>query len=510
MTHSSASSFSNTPNPVPSCDAWGNIKLGTSSNNTTSMDESGVLSVSRTAAGRHAVNFTSPARFGGGGYVAIFTPEVKDFNLPCLVSKILPTGGATGPGDTAGFQFTTWGFQTPAAGGGTAEQKDFTFGDVYVNFAAFAFKTNTDIRTPVVQNLINSNMRSWQNQQFVSDTTETDPIGYPVYKITPSNSYIYSAPIVSIPTTTPSLKTYTASFYAKAGTTASINLLLGTLSESVSRYYFKVNLNGATGTAVGSSISGPAISNVFTSTGTNNTVSVSDAGGGWRKIVITHRPTSTNNGKLHLYMDTGTVTSNKYFFASSPQIQEGSQATEFIPSGSAAPVAGNQDVNKTLVPGACGFGISGGTYSSHLPALMSKRTATAYGTIVIPPRKNDVYAPVSAYIENGYGVSGVSAGANSTFDVLFSTPLTNANYCVILSAENESKITSIGSDYGEILEHSMLLVDRSYKTVNGFRAVALKQNSTNNSWYRASVRYQGGYTERIHFMVFGGGTYGQA
>jgi hypothetical protein len=204
------------------------------------------------------------------------------------------------------------------------------------------------------------------------------------------------------------------------------------------------------------------------------------------------------------------VTSNKYFFASSPQIQEGSQATEFIPSGSAAPVAGNQDVNKTLVPGACGFGISGGTYSSHLPALMSKRTATAYGTIVIPPRKNDVYAPVSAYIENGYGVSGVSAGANSTFDVLFSTPLTNANYCVILSAENESKITSIGSDYGEILEHSMLLVDRSYKTVNGFRAVALKQNSTNNSWYRASVRYQGGYTERIHFMVFGGGTYGQA
>jgi len=64
-------------------------------------------------------------------------------------------------------------------------------------------------------------------------------------------------------------------------------------------------------------------------------------------------------------------------------------------------------------------------------------------------------------------------------------------------------------DYGNLTDYSMLLVGRGYKTVNGFRVISLKQNSTDNSWNRSSVTYQSGVKERIHFMVFGGGTYGQ-
>jgi len=409
------------------------------------------------------------------------------------------------------MDFSTWGFQAAAAGGGTAEQKDFTFGDLYVNFAVFAFKKRNDLYTPVVQNLINTDMKDgWVRATATAEIDqEPGPIGYPSYKVTPSSGYLYSNPTIPISTSAASVKTYTASLYAKSGTTSSVRMLLGTLGESTSRYSFRVNLNGATGTATGSSISGPGISSVSENTGTNNTVAVSDAGNGWRKIVITHRPTTPNNGNLYFYLDTGTVSSTTYFYASSPQVQEGSIATEFIPTGVAAPVVGNQDVIKSVVSGASGFGVSGGTYSSHLPSMLSKRTATAYGTIVIPPIRGNATL-VSAYIENGFNVSGVSAGANSTFDITFAKTLTNSNYCVILSAENQSDGTAAASDYGAITEHSMLAVDRTYKNTTGFRAVALKQNSTNNSWSRQSVRYQSGYEERIHFMVFGGGTYGQA
>jgi hypothetical protein len=86
--------------------------------------------------------------------------------------------------------------------------------------------------------------------------------------------------------------------------------------------------------------------------------------------------------------------------------------------------------------------------------------------------------------------------------------MTNNTYCVILSGEYESTDTTAGVD-----EFALLLVragtGNRFKTTNGFRVEELRQNTADNSWYEAAVRYQKGFTQRIHFMVFGGATYGQ-
>jgi len=460
--------------------------------------------------------------------VVLATPEAKGpfdstatnrnvFYTPVwrnTTSATLP--GSTAPGTTGGLRVHSVSFDLPAgASGHTAGLYDFTVSgansvEPHIGVAAFAFKRSNDMYSTTVQNLINTDMKNgWTRATATAeiDDQQIDPIGYPSYKITPSTGYLYSTPAIPIPTGVASLKTYTASLYAKSGTTTSVRMFLGTLNESTSRYDFKVNLDGATGTATGSSISGPSISSVSTNTGTNNTVVVSDAGNGWRKIVITHRPTTPNNGNLRFYLDTGTVSSTTYFYASSPQVEEGSIATTFIPTGTAAPVKGNQDERKRFVPGGVGFGVTGATHHSHMPALLSTRSVTAYGTIVIPGNVGGS-TPVAAYVENGYNVlHGVSAGANAEFDVSFVKPMNTANYCVILSGEVIPPAAS--PDYSNLNEFSILMVDRRKKDTNGFRAVSLEQNSPDNKWYRSSVWYQSGYTRKIHFMVFGGGTYGQ-
>jgi hypothetical protein len=187
-------------------------------------------------------------------------------------------------------------------------------------------------------------------------------------------------------------------------------------------------------------------------------------------------------------------------------MEEGSVATPYIKTGSVVPVLGNQDVKKSLVPNSAGFGVTGATYNSVIPALVSKRIATAYGTIVVPPATSNVTPPI-AYVEDSFNVKGVSASSNSVFDITFTTPLTGSTYCVILSSENEP-LSAATPDYAQISEYSMLLVGREFKNRNGFRAIVLKQNSTDNSWIRQSTPYQAGFRQKIHFMVFGGGTYG--
>jgi len=199
--------------------------------------------------------------------------------------------------------------------------------------------------------------------------------------------------------------------------------------------------------------------------------------------------------------------SGKHVYVAGAQYEEGTVATDYIRTNTTAPVYGNQDQRKAFVPGGVGFGVTGATHHSHMPALLSTRSVTAYGTIVIPGNVG-ASTPVAAYVENGYNVlHGVSAGANAEFDVSFVKPMNTANYCVILSGEVIPPAAS--PDYSNLNEFSILMVDRRKKDTNGFRAVSLEQNSPDNKWYRSSVWYQSGYTRKIHFMVFGGGTYGQ-
>ena len=158
----------------------------------------------------------------------------------------------------------------------------------------------------------------------------------------------------------------------------------------------------------------------------------------------------------------------------------------------------------SLVPGSGGFGLAGSTYSSALVNKTDKRKAVAYGTIVIPPNTSN-NSIVTAYIENGFNVKGVSAGANSVFDVSFVNQLAANTYCTILTGEYES--TTVKNLASGTPEFSLLLVragvNNKYKTTLGFRIESLKQDTTNNSWTKQSTIYQSGLTERIHFMVFG-------
>lgn len=139
----------------------------------------------------------------------------------------------------------------------------------------------------------------------------------------------------------------------------------------------------------------------------------------------------------------------------------------------------------------------------------SKRVASAYGTVVIVPKTgSDI---VSAYMKdayNAYGntggyIDGISAGGACTIDVQFSTPLDNADYCVILSRESSA------DDMVPIDTHWSYRVPyiRGEKTTSGFRIeVAGHFNNSTTSVYSGvtSAFYKLGYEEKIHFMVFGG------
>ena len=501
-----------------STNAWANIRLGSSGHPDFIHKGVGITGPKWTSSSVHGISFSNPMDFLGGGYVVLYTPEIKNYATQIFRAQIFrgdTSVGATQAGTTEGTKYRTYKSTSLISTSWTTPADYVTTDDVCINLAAFSFKRNADIYIPAIRNLIHSTMTSWTNSSAFTLVEDKDPIGNDVYKLSLYNSTTTSNPVILTPTTSASNKTYTSSFYAKAGDTGSMRVILGTLSETVSRYDFRLNLYGATGMAVGNTISGNSIASVTTNTGTNNSVSVSDYGAGWKKVIVTHRPASGSNGSVRLYLDfnTGGPVNSNYIFMSSPQIEEGSEATPFIPSGSNAPVVGNQDYRRSFVPGASGFGITGATYSSVSLNTNSSRSATAYGTIVIPPI-GSTGSPVIAYIENSMNVSGVSAGGSGNtgeYDVLFSKPMNDANYCVLLSPENEATIVA-SPDYASMEEFSMLVVNRNWKTIDGFRAASLKQryiSSSDNKFAPSRIQATRGLTERIHFVVFGGATYGQ-
>lgn len=167
-----------------------------------------------------------------------------------------------------------------------------------------------------------------------------------------------------------------------------------------------------------------------------------------------------------------------------------------------------------LVPGASAYGISGATYYSTPTTALSQRSATAYGTVVLPPSRSNS-SPFSTYIEGEFNVDRVEAvNGGPEYDVYFRKPLGTTLYSVILCAESETFDLPTWTGIPNINEYSYPIVVRGnsdeHKTVSKFRIRHIKQNSSNNSWTSGNFgSMQSGLTERIHFMVFGGGTYGQ-
>lgn len=163
----------------------------------------------------------------------------------------------------------------------------------------------------------------------------------------------------------------------------------------------------------------------------------------------------------------------------------------------------------SFVPGQIGYGVTGATYNTHHFNSLSRRQATAYGTIVIPPRRSNL-SPINCYVENSYNVKQVTVpGIGPVYDVEFLKPLANNSYAVILSSEMED--IEVGSGVANPIEFSLDIVRRGssdqHKTNSKFRIEQYRQDAS-NQWYASFVPTHLGKTHRIHFIVFGGRTYG--
>jgi hypothetical protein len=165
--------------------------------------------------------------------------------------------------------------------------------------------------------------------------------------------------------------------------------------------------------------------------------------------------------------------------------------------------------------------VAGLTYQSTPSQLRSRREATAWGTIVIPPNKGNS-STVSAYLEGAYGVKKVVARDNSHFDVYFTDKMDVETYCVILGTEQETvnlPESTIGNPGSipptdeftlDTIQNSMSSTVDIQRQVGLFTITSRRQtpiaSANAGAWTPQSIHYGRGRTQRINFMVFGGRT----
>lgn len=540
--------------PVVGCDSWANVRIGTSNAGqpTSIVNASGITGAARRNTGIHGISFSNPNRYGNGGHVVITTHEADDFStymIPQVGKPVVDAstwGATTDVGRTAGFSLYTWAFASPAgASGHTLERADLSYASGHhVNFVAFSFSRHGLISnysptisgacsaaraySPYVRNLLkhseNPNDAVWSSASTGGLTRTLDesisaPDGISTaWRFTPqANTNQTAANVYVQQTATTALCTgrrYTFSAYVKSG--------------SMPSPFFYLRMYSVSGTDYAQS------SFDLTSSATNTSGSWSDTrrgqldvGNGWYRIFVSARWTGASDATLiaRFYAGCSPVVYSSpptphdginWLYGTGFQVEESHEPTPYIYTESSAPVLGDQDYKRVFVPGSAGFGVTGSTHNSASVAMNSERTPTAYGTIVIPAYVGGESNP-AAYIEGGYNVlGGVSTGSNSEFDITFKTPLNTQNYCVILSNEIEP-VPQASPDYGDVNEPVITMIERANKTTAGFRVVALRQVKNSqagggvlaNSFSRQSNWYQRGLSHRIHFMVFGGGTYGQ-
>jgi hypothetical protein len=502
--NASSSGFGSFATPLPACDAWGNILLGNASTATSLVAGSGISNVQRISTGVHGVTFSDANRFGSGAYVFLITPEYSSQSVGPFIVGGVKQGGVTAPGFSAGFALSCFGFQNPAvAGGYTIDGPlDASANTLWANVAAFSFKTTRDLYDPYVANLIQNSedisASPWFN--FILGTglnpvIVSDAEPNPIDGVTNADLVTFDIGSASVDENNWSFRQQNITFNSDfKGITGANGMYTWSLWAKL----------GPAGTTLSvRSVDGTAYTNI-TLTPT------------WRRYSGTFQIADTASTQM-VGVQMG-VRGNYGGAATTPrvsayiwgvQVEPGSVASPYTKTSTTYPVFGNQDAKKRFVPGASGYGLTGATYGSSIVALNSTRTPTAYGTIVVPARRGSTTDPVvAAYIEQGFNVSGVSAGDFSVFDVTFSKPLKTANYCVILSRETEPEFAT--TDHAQTYEYAITAIDRSNKTANGFRAFTLKQSTVNNGMVKSGVAHSSGLNERIHFMVFGGGTYGQA
>jgi len=186
------------------------------------------------------------------------------------------------------------------------------------------------------------------------------------------------------------------------------------------------------------------------------------------------------------------------------QISHGTVYGDYTPSGAA-------------IVGTTFSRVLGATYESVARVLPSGGAATAWGTIVVPPNTG-TSSPVTAYLENSYGVESVSASSNNTFTVSFSSPMSTDSYCVVTSIETETvnlPESGVGTTGSIPPTDEFVLPIMRTPTANAqrnrsdFTLRCLRQDPSTNGFQEQSVHHQRGRQFKIHFMVFGGKlTYG--
>jgi hypothetical protein len=483
---SSASTYISTPVNVPMADAWGYLNLNTATSPLIT-DHANVSAVSRLGTGRYGITFAASNRFASNAYVVITTPEYNDDTtygpVSCRIGNI---SGSTALGRSAGFEINTFAYNQGfhIGGGGTANVRDPSV--LKVGFAAFSF---SGLSSAYVPSNTPENKFPFSNDIFefykntplggnctLSRDSIQSPVGNtPLKMVITGNGFDPQTPkgsgIGSVISPASNGQTWRLNVFVRSSAPTTQNAQL---------FLFGANANGNTN--VGGFLSIQASNFLITTE--------------WKKVSVV------------LTINNPTV---EYITFRLDGPDNDSAGTTIWWDGLEI-YQENSDYQ--TVPGAGGYGVTGATYNSHLANMVSKRSATAYGTIVIPQAQGS-NTPISAYIENSYNVLGVSAGGNAIFDITFNKPMNNTNYCVILSGEYEhllpSLVTSIPQEFSDLLVRAGS--SNQFKTVNTFRVESRKQrdfiNLADNAWVPRGAAFRFGRTERIHFMVFGGGTYGQ-
>lgn len=491
MSSFSASGYTSVPVKVPMSDAWGYLNLSTVNSPVLTDGANVNTTVSRLQTGAFGVTFSSSSRFSSNAYVVITTPEYSDDSTYAPVScRIGNPSGSTALGRSAGFEINTFRYSSGFhVGGGTAFFADPASNTLKVGFAAFSFSRNNNpyvpTNTPENKFPTPNDIFAWYGERFgsvgnssvISRDSVPSPVGNTPLRmnITGGNPYILS------------------------NNESRWNISPASKGQ---RWKLKVFVKGSrpmSGAQIyifGARSDGVALlgSGAWVNIGVEN-ISVTTE---WREVSLVFTFTNPDVAFIQVRLDgpdSGAEGETIWW--------DGLQVYE-------------ETSDYSTVPGASGFGVTGATYNSHLTNLLSKRTATAYGTLVIPPARG-TGTPVSAYIENSFNIQGVSAGGLGVFDVTFVKPMNSTDYCVILSGEYESNFLGVvATDLSTATEFSDLLVragaGNQFKTTSRFRIESRKQTAasgSDNSWAPRGNVFRNGRTERIHFMVFGGGTYGQ-
>jgi hypothetical protein len=514
LAQSATTLFGNAASPKPTADAWCVFELN-SGVDPTIVDSVGVSSVKYIQTGVFRVNFSDPAKFSSGAYVAMVQPEFGNNSsayFTCVAQGTTASNTATASGASASADIAVLQFQ-PTDTANPSKLQDYNSSTrARVNAAFVCLRSDSDLRKPHLANLLYRSDRfdittapAWNSTVInspgsygaVDPSVTSSPVAgvsafYFDGNAAAANYVAQAAGSVNT--------THTFSVYFKSGTGVTAQLQCGGVNNN-----FGYDYNLSTGTLTGVGTVPPS--------GGSRSGSMVDAGGGWKRCILTF---STPNAPAPLINQ---VYSDTRIYMAAAQLEYGSVASDYIRTTDTRPVYGDQTKLINLYPSTRGFGASGATYSSSLAQITNKRAASAWGTLVIPPNKGGT---VQAYLEGAYNIQGVSAGGNCVFDLYFTKTMGNTGYCVVTSTEQENifpEINAVGlaQTIPPTYEYTLnLMRNRSavndQRTTTGFSITSLRQAETGAAASRqftatgATYAYSIGYTQKIHFMVFGGGS----